>query len=74
MARKTDPVVTEAERAQRRADAKLMSKPETAVRHEREETGPETGSGPRVPSGKGSEGGTARPSEEPAEDVGTPAP
>ena len=50
MARKSDPVVTEAEHAQRRADAKLMSKPTAAIPHQPEHLGAETGAGAEVPA------------------------
>jgi len=68
MAKKSDPVVTEAERAQRRADAKLMSKPAQPVPHEPEHVTEETSaaaaasvSSPGTVSSDPSEPGDERP-------------
>jgi uncharacterized protein YndB with AHSA1/START domain len=48
-AKKIDAVVTTAERAQRRADVKLMGKPAAVIVHEPEQLGLETGAGAEVP-------------------------
>ena len=67
MARKTDPVVTGAEHAQRRADAKLMSKPVAIITHEPEQLGAETGAGAHVPADSDADrtSGKSAPIEDP---------